>query len=149
MPSGIIICPKRRLVYLFFMTKKFCQLLIIFSLIIIPLTNAWALTAKDVNYGLDKAGEGGGLKGPEGSGNTGASASLAGEAGRIIGTILSFLGIIFLVLMIAGGIMWMTAGGNDARVQTARNLIIAAVVGLIIVLSAYAITTFVADNLLR
>lgn len=129
------------------MIKNFFKLLIIFSLVIIPLTNAWALTAKEVNYGLDVAGSGGGLKGPEG-GNQGASASLAGEAGRIIGTILSFLGIIFLVLMIAGGIMWMTAGGNDSKVATARNLIIAAVVGLIIVLSAYAITTFVADSLL-
>jgi len=130
------------------MIKNFFKLLIIFSLVIIPLTNAWALTAKEVNYGLNDAGSGGGLKGPEGPGNTGASASLAGEAGRIIGTILSFLGIIFLVLMIAGGIMWMTAGGNDSKVATARNLIIAAVVGLIIVLSAYAITTFVADSLL-
>jgi hypothetical protein len=119
--------------------KKFCQVLIILGLVIIPLTNAWA-----GDYGLGTAGSEAGLKSPGGS----ASTALAGEAGRIIGTILAFLGVIFLVLMIAGGILWMTAGGNDAKVQRARSLLIAAIIGLIIVLSAYAITTFVANNLL-
>jgi hypothetical protein len=127
------------------MIKKFYQFLIIFSLVIIPLTNAWAIDGKSIRYGLTAAGTGSGsLKSPGAT----PSATLAGEAGRIVGTILSFLGIIFLVLMIAGGIMWMTAGGSDAKVQKARSLIVAAVIGLIVVLSAYAITTFVADNLL-
>ena len=119
--------------------------MLLVSLATIPLTAIWAVNPKDNNYGLDTAGkEAGSLKSPGSS----ASSALAGEAGRIIGTILSFLGIIFLVLMIAGGLMWMTAAGNDARVKTARSLIVAAIIGLIVVLSAYAITTFVADNLL-
>ena len=127
------------------MIKFFYKFLLIFSLVIIPLTNAWATDARTTRYGLTDAGTyAQNLKQP----GAVPSTSLAEEAGRIVGTIVSFWGIIFLVLMIAGGIMWMVAGGNDAKVKTARSLIVAAIVGLIIVLSAYAITTFVADNLL-
>jgi hypothetical protein len=102
-------------------------------------------SAQSTNYGLNTAGNTAGLKGP---GTSPASTVLATEAGRIIGTLLAFLGVIFLALMIAGGIMWMTAGGSPNRVALARGLIVAAIIGLVIVLSAYAITTFVASNLL-
>lgn len=106
---------------------------------------ALATDARSERYGLNKAAETGGLSPGEGST---ASESLALAAGQIVGVLLAFLGVIFLVLMIAGGIMWMTAAGNDSRVATARKLIIAAIIGLVIVLSAYAITTFVATNVL-
>lgn len=109
------------------------------------MTIARASDARGLRYGLDAAAIGGGL--PKGEGGT-PSESLAIEVGRIVGTLLAFLGIIFLVLMIAGGILWMTAAGNEAKVATARKLIIAAIIGLIIVLASYAITTFVADNIL-
>lgn len=65
----------------------------------------------------------------------------------IIGAVLSFVGVIFLVVMIYGGILWMTARGNEQRVDTAKNLIIDAVVGLVIVTAAYAISYFVTNLL--
>ena len=43
--------------------------------------------------------------------------------------------------------MWMTAAGNEAQVAKARTLIVAAIIGLLIVLSAYAITSYLADNI--
>ena len=66
---------------------------------------------------------------------------------KVISTALSFLGVIFLILMIYGGFLWMTARGNDQQVDKAKNVIIAAVIGLIIVVSAYAITYFVVSEL--
>ncbi len=69
--------------------------------------------------------------------------SLPEIIGLIIKIILSFLGVIFLVLMIYGGYTWMTARGNEQQVTKAKDLIIAAVIGLIIVLSAYAITAYI------
>jgi len=60
---------------------------------------------------------------------------------------LSFLGAIFLILMIYGGVLWMTAAGNDQQIGKARTLIVAAIIGLLIVLSAYAITSYLADNI--
>jgi cellobiose-specific phosphotransferase system component IIC len=65
----------------------------------------------------------------------------------IIQVALSFLGVIFLVLMIYGGYLWMMAKGNEEQVTKAKNLITAAMIGLIIVLAAYAISWFVISKL--
>ncbi|MFA4942201.1 MAG: hypothetical protein WC564_01010 [Patescibacteria group bacterium] len=65
----------------------------------------------------------------------------------IIGAVLGLLGIIFLVLLIMGGYQWMTAGGNEDSVEKAQERIKSAIIGLIIVLAAYAITAFVFTNL--
>ena len=62
---------------------------------------------------------------------------------RIIAIILSILGVIFLGLTIYGGIVWMTAQGNQEKVSKAKELITEAIIGLIIVIAAYAITYFV------
>jgi hypothetical protein len=69
--------------------------------------------------------------------------------GKLIGTILAYVGVAFFLLMIFGGILWMTARGNETQVTKAKDLITSAVVGLIIVLLAYVITTFVAGKLTR
>ena len=61
---------------------------------------------------------------------------------------LGFVGVVFLILMIVGGLMWMTAAGNDERVNKAKSLITNAVIGMVIVFSAYAITYFVTSRLL-
>ncbi len=67
--------------------------------------------------------------------------------GKYIGSILAFIGTIFFLLMIYGGVSWMTSSGDDKKVTKAKDLIVAAVIGLIIVLSAYAITAFVGNTL--
>lgn len=67
--------------------------------------------------------------------------------GAFIALALSFVGLIFLILMIYGGFIWMTAGGNDMKVIKAKKIIVQATIGVIIVLSAYAITTFVLQAL--
>jgi hypothetical protein len=66
--------------------------------------------------------------------------SLPEAIGLVIRVILSFLGIIFLVLMIHGGYIWMLARGNEQEVTRAKNIIVNAIIGLVIVLSAYSIT---------
>lgn len=65
------------------------------------------------------------------------------KAGQIIGTVLSFVGVLFLILMIYSGIMWMTAQGNDQQVSKAKDLLINSIIGLIIIFAAYAITNFI------
>lgn len=78
------------------------------------------------------------------AGEKGAGYKADAEPESIIGSIiqvaLSFLGVIFLILMIYGGFLWMTAKGNEEQVTKAKNLITAAIIGLIIVISAYAIS---------
>ncbi|OGF41094.1 hypothetical protein A2477_00195 [Candidatus Falkowbacteria bacterium RIFOXYC2_FULL_47_12] len=68
-------------------------------------------------------------------------------AASVINIILGFLGIIAVVLIIAGGFMWMTAAGNDEKIGTARKIMTAGVIGLVIVLAAFGIARFVVNAL--
>lgn len=81
--------------------------------------------------------------------NTYGSDFLATKAGQIIGVILSFIGVLFLILMIYAGILWMTASGNEQQITQAKSLLVNAIVGIIIVFSAYALTTFLGTELLQ
>jgi len=69
--------------------------------------------------------------------------------GQIINIVLSVLGVIFLILIIYGGILWMTAAGNEEKVKKAKELITEALIGLVIVLAAYAISYFVINQLVN
>ena len=69
--------------------------------------------------------------------------------GRIINVALSLLGVIVLVIIIYGGFLWMTAGGNDEKVSEAKKWIFGGIIGLVIILSAYAIASFVIANLVN
>lgn len=63
--------------------------------------------------------------------------------GRIISAFLTLLGIFFICLMIIGGYNWMTAQGDESKVEKAKKTIYNAVIGLIITLSSYGIWDFV------
>jgi lysylphosphatidylglycerol synthetase-like protein (DUF2156 family) len=66
----------------------------------------------------------------------------------IVGVALSILGVIFLVLIIYAGYNYMIAGGDEGKVETAKQTITRAVIGLVIVLISFAIVQFVVPNLL-
>src|SRR3989339_844915 len=66
------------------------------------------------------------------------------QAARIlIDAALSLLGVIFIIMIILAGFKWMTASGDPKKVEEARDNIKNAVIGLAVVLAAYAITYFV------
>ncbi|MCX6796067.1 MAG: hypothetical protein NTW06_01055 [Candidatus Falkowbacteria bacterium] len=67
--------------------------------------------------------------------------------GKVIGVALSFIGVLFLLLMIYGGFTWMLARGNPQDVTKAKDLFEAAIIGLIIVMAAYAITAYIGNIL--
>ena len=62
---------------------------------------------------------------------------------RIIRVVLGLLGIIALVIIIYAGFKWMTAGGEEEKITTAKNQLTNGVIGLIIILAAYSVATFV------
>lgn len=57
----------------------------------------------------------------------------------IITLILIIAVVLFLILLIVGGIQWVTSGGDKEKIASARGRIIAALIGLAIVLLAWAI----------
>lgn len=92
-----------------------------------------------VGYVEGEAGKGEGIA----LGNT----DLRTTAARIINVALGLLGIIAVVIVLIGGFEWMTAGGSEEKVGEARKRIFAGIIGIAIILSAWAITRFVLDNL--
>ncbi|MBD3248395.1 hypothetical protein GF382_03870 [Candidatus Falkowbacteria bacterium] len=62
---------------------------------------------------------------------------------NLISALLGFLGLVFILLMIYGGYLWMSDTGNEEQVKKAKDLITAAIIGLVIVLASYAISYLV------
>lgn len=89
--------------------------------------------AVELDRGLEDVGGSAGLQ----------QADLPTVIGQLIGVVLSFLGIVFLLLIIYAGFLWMTAGGNTDKVGKAKKLLINGVIGLILILAAFAISSFV------
>ncbi len=67
--------------------------------------------------------------------------------GALIAAVLSLIGIVFLVLIIYGGFLWMTSAGNEIKILKAKKTLREATIGLIIIMSAYSITYFVINTL--
>ncbi|MBI1961230.1 MAG: hypothetical protein HYS45_00840 [Parcubacteria group bacterium] len=77
----------------------------------------------------------------------GQTQDLKGSIANIINIILGFLGIVAVIIILAGGFKWMTAGGNEDKVGESRQMIIQGIIGLVVVFAAWAIASFVVSNL--
>ncbi len=66
---------------------------------------------------------------------------------RIIRVAMGLLGIVAVVIILIGGFKWMTAGGNEEQVGEAKKWIFSGVIGLAIILSAYALASFIISQL--
>src|SRR3989339_1528209 len=65
----------------------------------------------------------------------------------VLNVLLGFLGIIAVIVILLGGFKWMTAMGNEEKVGEAKKLIGAGIVGLVIILAAYAIAIYVVSTI--
>ncbi|MCK4968359.1 MAG: hypothetical protein KAS12_04850 [Candidatus Aenigmarchaeota archaeon] len=74
--------------------------------------------------------------------------SLPQVIGNILKVVLSFLGLIALIIIVFGGFMWMTAGGAEEKVKKAKDLMINGVIGLVIIVLAYAIAGFIIESII-
>ena len=107
---------------------------VMFSFIALP---AMALDTTDP-FGVNNVGTELGL----------GSKDLKDTDGSIINVALGFLGIVAVVVILIGGFKYMTAGGAQEKIDSARKYIISGIIGLAIILSAYAIVTFVVGEIL-
>ena len=121
------------------MKKLISVLMTVFvlGLILMPAGFALATDSSTLDLGVEygaKIGLGGG--------------DVRDTVASIIKVAMGLLGIVAVVIILIGGFTWMTAGGNDEKVGEAKKWIFSGVIGLAIILSAYALATFVIDNLL-
>lgn len=101
-----------------------------------------ALTAEDL-FGGSEQGDGTDFAGAAGL----SSGNLVDTISSIIRVALGFLGVIAVVIILLGGFKWMTSGGNEEKVKKAKGLIFQGIIGLVIVLSSYAIASFVITSI--
>ena len=74
-------------------------------------------------------------------------ASLTEIIARLISIVLGFLGIVIVLIIIYAGFTWMTAGGDQEKVKTAKSWMVNGIIGLVIVAAAWAIASFVTGSI--
>ena len=70
-------------------------------------------------------------------------------AAAVIRVMLGFLGIIAVLIILYAGFLWMTAAGNEDKISQAKGMMSAGVIGLVIILAAFGIATFVMNALVN
>ena len=75
----------------------------------------------------------------------GSSDDLTKGITTVVNVLLFVLGAVAVIMIIIGGIRYSTSGGDSSQIQSAKNTILYAVVGLIVAILAYAIVRFVLD----
>lgn len=68
-------------------------------------------------------------------------------AGRFIQFALGFLGILAVLLIMYGGFIWMTSGGDEEKIKKAKGVLQSSVIGLVIILSSWGLTTFILNKI--
>lgn len=66
---------------------------------------------------------------------------------QVTNTILYIVGIIAVIMLIIGGIRYVTSGGDAKKVTDAKNTVLYAIIGLVIAFLAFAIVNFVISAL--
>lgn len=120
------------------MTKKSKLIILIFGFLGVIIAADFALAA---DFGFNEV-------------NNGLTGSLAITdprmvVGRVIQIILSFLGAIAVLLVMYAGFLWMTSDGDEEKITRAKGILRNAVIGLLIILSSWAIATFVLSQLVN
>lgn len=77
----------------------------------------------------------------------GSEADAKVKVGNILNVVYGLIGVVAVVFVIIGGFKYMTSQGEPGRVQQAKNTILYALIGLIITVSAFAITAFILQAL--
>lgn len=88
------------------------------------------------------------IEAARGAGAERQEAQLEVVVARIINVSLSLIGIVLVALLVYAGWLWMTAAGEEEKITKAKGIIRSAIIGLIIVLAAYAISRFVIGRLI-
>ncbi|MDP3971072.1 MAG: pilin [bacterium] len=66
---------------------------------------------------------------------------------NIINVSLTFLGTLSMIMILYGGVVWFTSGDNEEKLGKAKQIIIGAIIGLVLTLGAYSISTLVFDQI--
>src|SRR3989344_7388447 len=115
-------------------SKKILSILPLVTLVVIGvLVSRYAFAAPSIDFPLGFADF--------------SSQDLKVTTANIVRIVVGFIGIIFLLLVLYGGFIWMTSHGEPDKINRAKKIIFSATIGLLITLSAYSIAGFIVTSL--
>ena len=123
------------------MTKILKSITFIALLLIILIIPYFVFATPSAANRLTTVGEAGGYTSADDS-------SLSEFIGLIVNAALSFLGVIFIILIILGGYKWMTARGNEELAKEGTTILRRAIIGLIITAGSWSIWLFISKIIL-
>ena len=103
--------------------------------------------AADAAIGSGLVNAGSSISTSASSASLGSATDLPTLVGRGISVVLGVLGIVFVVLVVYAGFLYLTSNGEEKNVGKAKKMLTQAVIGLVIIVSAYAISGFVISAL--
>jgi hypothetical protein len=124
------------------LSQKFTWIVLMLSLLLGSFLLPHIVSAQvtgTISSGLDSAAQ---------SAQYDTNLGLATYIGILIQVLLSATGIVFLILTVYAGILYMTATGDETKVKKAKNILATSIIGLLIIIGAYAITSFVMDQII-
>jgi len=124
------------------MRKKLTLLILPAFFILFVVFPVLAVTTTDPNLSVDSVVS---LNNPLASAGVTTPQQLIG---KIISAVLGVIGSIALLMFIFGGLVWMTAGGNEKKVSQGRDILMWAAIGLIIIFISYAAVRFLLGEVL-
>ena len=126
------------------MSKRLLSVLVSGALVLAPLmASAQASPVGGTPFGSKYLN----LVGSQSSVSGLSSTSFPVVVANLINVIIGLLGIVLLAYLLWAGFLWMTAGGEEKQVVRSKEMIKQAVIGLVIVTSAFAISNFVINRL--
>jgi len=78
-----------------------------------------------------------------GLGTSSQTTDLPTLIGNIISVGLGFMGVLLVVMIVYAGFIYATSQGDDAKIKSAKKMISSSIVGLVLVVAAYAIASYV------
>lgn len=126
------------LFHIFFMRRIAITLSVLFQVFVLSGIPALAGPDDLLKAGLTAANADAGYK---------TDVGISGVIGSMIKILLGLTGVIFLVILVWAGIMYMTAAGDPGKVDKAKKMITQCVIGLIFIVGAYSISSFIITQL--
>lgn len=119
--------------------KQAASLFILAAVLVMPMAVGAAIDTSDMTSNLQSTAQAGGIEG--------STTDLPTLVGNIIKVVIGLLGVLLVIFIVYAGFLWMTAAGDKDKVGKAQKIIYQSVIGLVIIFAAYAIASFVIDQL--
>lgn len=78
------------------------------------------------------------------SGAVAGALTLSQIARNVLNFLLSIVGILGIIMLVIGGIMYLTAAGSEERIETGKKIVVYAIIGIVVALAALVIVSQIA-----